>query len=227
MRRAFMTLVATVSLAASALPAHRFPAASWEHRAPEEVGLDPALVETFATNLGGEGVIVKNGFLVRTWGDETGRADWASSMKPVMSTLLFAAIDRGLITSVDERVRPWVLAHFGEDLIPKDQDMTWRHLADMTSGYDRGEPSGEAWAYNDYAIQLYSVLLFDAVYGTTPDAVALDVFAPLGFEDGGVFGSRSGRGVNASAREPENRRFPPRASASKGRSMTGGLSVQS
>ena len=28
-----------------------------------------------------------------------------------------------------------------------------------------GEAPGQAWAYNDYAIQLYSVLLFDGVFG--------------------------------------------------------------
>ena len=33
--------------------------------------------------------------------------------------------------------------------------ITFRHLANMTGGYARPEPPGTAWAYNDFAIQLY------------------------------------------------------------------------
>ena len=47
--------------------------------------------------------------------------------------------------------------------------MTLRHLASMTSGYARPEEPGKAWAYNDYAIQLYQKTLFDKVFLEPPD----------------------------------------------------------
>ena len=50
--------------------------------------------------------------------------------------------------------------------------MTFRHLANMTSGYARPEEPGKAWAYNDFAIQLYQKTLFDRVFKDDPDAVA-------------------------------------------------------
>jgi len=46
--------------------------------------------------------------------------------------------------------------------------MTFRHLGAMTSDYARPEPSGAAWSYNDYAIQLYQKTLFDKVYKADP-----------------------------------------------------------
>ena len=60
----------------------------------------------------------------------------------------------------------------GWDLIAKDAPMTFAHLANMTSGYARGEAPGAAWAYNDYAIKLYAVTLFDRVLGTSANAAA-------------------------------------------------------
>ncbi len=197
-------LIATLVFAwFSTLPsrAQVFPGATWEERTPEEVGLDPAVLDQFVAATGGDGVVVKDGYLVRKWGGYSARADWASAMKPVMSTLLAMAIQEGLVGSVDDLLQPVVQAHFGQDLAPKDQTMTWRHLADMTSGYARAEAPGAAWAYNDTAIMLYSVLLFDAVFGQSPDAAATGRLAALGFEDGGLFGSRSGRGLNASPRD--------------------------
>jgi len=178
-----------------------FPGASWEERTPAQVGLDAAAIDAVANQLGGDGVIVRNGYLVKKWGNFSGRGDWASAMKPVMSTLLWFAIEEGRIASVDALVRPVVQSLLGADLVAKDRTMTWRHLADMTSGYARGEAPGQAWAYNDYAIMLYSRLLFDGVFGDTPNNAALARLAALQFEDGGLFGSRGGRGLDASPRD--------------------------
>ena len=38
----------------------------------------------------------------------------------------------------------------------------------MTGGYARPEPPGAAWAYNDFAIQLYQKTLFDRVFRADP-----------------------------------------------------------
>ena len=123
--------------------------------------------------------MIKNGAVVKTWGSQSQRGNWASSSKPVLSTLLFFAIDQGKLAGVDARVgdQGWKLAD-------KDRAMTFAHLANMTSGYARPEPPGEAWAYNDYAIQLYQKTLFDHVFQGDPDQVAATCFAPLQLEDG-------------------------------------------
>jgi len=83
--------------------------------------------------------------------------------------------------------------------------MTFRHLADMTSGYacadkdEQGKPlsPGSRWAYNDYAIMLYARTL-DKVFGgdggmSSPSLDALVVAArvrftaPLQFQDVSLF----------------------------------------
>ncbi|MBW1810495.1 MAG: serine hydrolase [Deltaproteobacteria bacterium] len=199
----FIAVVFTLALTAISLPAgaQTFPGVSWEERDPGQVGLDSGIIDQFAASLGGDGVIVKDGYLVKKWGGYANRSDWASALKPVMSTLLFVAVEEGRVGSVDTLVRPFVQAQYAGDLTAADQSMTFRHLADMTSGYARGEAPGQAWAYNDVAIMLYSRLLFDEVFSDTPNNVATSRLSALQFQDGGVFGSRSGRGVDASPRD--------------------------
>ena len=178
-----------------------FPQREWLVRSPEQANLDAARLDAFATRIGGDGVVVRDGYLVKTWGDPAKRCDWASASKPVMSTLLFFAVEEKRIPSVDAQVRPWVRRRWpGKDLIEKDYTMTFHHLADMTSGYARAEKPGTHWAYNDYAIKLYASLL-TTVFEQTLDGALGERLSALGFEDGGVFGSRGGFGVDASPRD--------------------------
>lgn len=178
-----------------------FPGRSWETREPSKVGLDAKALEEFAKAVGGDGVIVKDGYLVKSWGKADRPGDWASAAKPVLSTLLFFAVEEDKLKSVDHPVRPWVQRRWpGKDLIPKDRGMTFRHLADMTSGYARAEKPGTHWAYNDYAISLYRHVL-EEVLGESLVKAARLRFKPLQFEDGDLFGSRGGGGVNASPRD--------------------------
>ena len=160
-------------------PAIVFPEAHWREREPSALGLDGAKLDELAALLGGRGCVIKNGAVVKAWGAQSQRGNWASSSKPVLSTLLFFAIDQGKLAGVDARVgdQGWKLAD-------KDRAMTFAHLANMTSGYARPEPPGAAWAYNDYAIQLYQKTLFDRVFQGDPDQVAATCFAPLQLEDG-------------------------------------------
>lgn len=109
--------------------------------------MDPGPLREIADLLGGRGCVVKDGYVVKAWGDQSERSDWFSSAKPVLSTLLFRAITEGLVKSVDQPI-----ADFGWPLQDKDRGITFRHLGAMTSGYRRPEGPGQAWAYNDYAI---------------------------------------------------------------------------
>ena len=175
-----------------------FPGAAWQFKRPAELGLDSAKLDEFANRVGGVGCIVRQGYIVKTWGSQNSKGDWASAAKPVISTMLFFAVKEGLLASVNERILDW-----GRDLTPKDETMEFYHLANMTSGYGRGEAPGAAWAYNDYAISLYARTLFDRVYQTSANSAATDPnrLGALNFQDGSIFSSRSGYGLYTSPRD--------------------------
>lgn len=146
-------------------------------------------------DLGGRGCILRNGKTVLTWGDQAERRDVLSSAKPVMTTLLFFAIAEKKIANLEARV-----ADFDWDLLPKDRTMTLAHLTNMTSGYARPEAPGEAWAYNDYAVNLYQKTLFDRIYRETPEQTGARLGNALGLEDGLAFRATNRR-ISASVRD--------------------------
>jgi len=141
-------------------------------------------------------MIVRDGYVVREWGNVMGARDWASASKPVMSTLLFFAVEENRCATT---TRVGELLSGGS---PKDSAITFHHLTNMTSGYSRGEGPGEAWAYNDHAINLYGFTLFHRVFGDDPDTILSDRLAFLGFEDDVVVSdSRYGRITGMSIRD--------------------------
>ncbi|QDT57481.1 Beta-lactamase [Caulifigura coniformis] len=174
-----------------------YPGAHWTPTSAAEVGLSEERLEAVAQSLGGRGCILKDGRLVHSWGDQAEKSDWYSSAKPVLSTLLMFAMKEGKVASPDAKI-----ADFGWELSPKDQSMTFRHLASMTSGYARPEAPGAAWAYNDFAIQLYQKTLFDKVFQEDPDACAnsSERFGALQLEDGLTF-RKTNRRLSASVRD--------------------------
>ncbi len=172
-----------------------FPGRAWEQRAPADVGLDPAKVDAFAAAVGGDGVVIKDGYLVKTWGEVATHKWWASASKPVLSTLLLLAVHEGKLADVDAPVKS-----AGWELSPKDAPMTFRHLANMTSGYATADAPGAAWGYNDFAIQLYARSL-ERVFAQPLAAAFADRFSALQFEDGAFFGHRNNLGVVASPRD--------------------------
>ena len=60
---------------------------------PAELGVDEAELDRFRAAIGGSGpgVVVVDGYLVYTWGDQAAHGGWASASKAVLSTLLFFA----------------------------------------------------------------------------------------------------------------------------------------
>jgi CubicO group peptidase (beta-lactamase class C family) len=172
-----------------------FPGRSWREEKPADRGLDAAKLDELAALLGGRGCVIRDGVVVRTWGSQKERRDWASSAKPVLSTLLFFAIQEGKVAGVDARVADF----WRGGLSPKDATMTLAHLANMTSGYARPEPPGAAWAYNDYAIMIYQLTLFDRIFHADADAVAAYHLRHLQLEDGLAFDGR--RRMKASVRD--------------------------
>lgn len=191
-----VSLIVVAAGAAFAQPV--FPGETWEARAPEAVGLDPAVLDQFVARVGGHGCVVRGGYMVRTWGDQSLKTDWASAGKAVIATMLLFAVEEGRLAGVDDPVGAW-----GWAVRPEDEGLSFAQLANMTSGYARAEGPGEAWAYNDIGTKLLAVTLFDRVFGTTADeaARAEGRLGVLGFEDGTLFSSREGYGVFTTPRD--------------------------
>jgi hypothetical protein len=168
-----------------------FPGESWVVKTPAEVGLDAAKLQEFARRLGAEdpnarscGCIIKDGYMVYSWGDQADKLNWASSSKPVFSTMLLFALQAGKIKSVDDKIAGW-----GWNLSEKDKPITFYHLANNTSGYACQEAPGEAWNYNDTAIQLYYLTL-QKVFGMDINSAGMECFKPLHLQDGDLFNDR-------------------------------------
>jgi hypothetical protein len=191
---------ANSGLATMSLVVQHYPGATWETRTPAEVGLRPAALDALALSVRGVGTVVRNGYLVYSWGDQTAKADFASASKPVVHTLLFFAVQENRIPSLEDRIGNWVLAGTGGALRPEDESMTFTQLMNMTSGYAVVEAPGAAWAYNDYASQLKNRLT-SAVFGEPLDGALLTRLAPLQLQDGTVLTTRGGYGASTTTRD--------------------------
>jgi hypothetical protein len=186
---------ATVSLSVQ-----HYPGATWQTRTAAQVGLDAAKLDELADRIGGVGTIVRDGYIVKSWGDQTAKADWASTSKPVMNMLLFFAVHENKISALEDRVEKWVLPGTGGTLRPEDESMTFAQLMNMTSGYATIEGPGAAWAYNDVAINLKNRLT-GAIFGEPLDAPLRARLAPLQLEDGALLTTREGYGVSTTTRD--------------------------
>jgi len=194
-----VVLLMVGGFSSAAEPAAHFPGRTWEKKPPGEAGLDPEKLQAFISRLStpaeesrrgptkdGEscGCVIKDGFMVASWGAPSQKTDWRSASKPMLSTMLFFAIQEGRLKSVDDRVGDW-----GWKMSAKDKPMTFAHLANMVSGYTLNEPPGAAWGYNDFAIQLYALTLDRVFGGKGLNEPAGRLLKDLQLEDGDVFGT--------------------------------------
>ena len=164
-----------------------FPGAHWQACSPEAAGLSGEKLAALTNLTGGRGCVVRHGRMAFVWGDQAKSSDVASAFKPLLSTLLFVAVQEGRLQSPDERVAGFE-PRLRELNGGKDAAITWRHLASQTSGYGLAEKPGEAWAYNDFALTLYYDTLTGRVFGTNGTEVLRTRLAePLQFEDSYTF----------------------------------------
>jgi CubicO group peptidase (beta-lactamase class C family) len=158
-----------------------FPAEDWETRAPEAVGLDPAKLDAVRDHAEGRGCVVRNGYLVYTWGDHTRATDVASAVKPWISHFMFKAVEDGRLASVDTKVSEFEprLADINSALGYKDRAMTFRHLAFQTACYGLADAPGTAFDYNDWQMAFFFDTLFLKVYGETHESLDTKVLRPM------------------------------------------------
>ncbi len=93
---------------------------------------------------GPAGMILKNGYLLASWGD-TKRVDMTFSVtKSFLSTTAGLALDKGLISNIDDRVEGYIWdGTFGG---VHNEKITWKHLLQQNSDW-----SGELWGLKDWA----------------------------------------------------------------------------
>ncbi len=91
------------------------------------------------------GIVIRHGAVVAEWG-ETSRVDMTFSVtKSFLSTVVGLAVDRGLITSVTDRVQDYV-SEPGLFDSPHNSTITWDHLLRQTSDWQ-----GTLWGKPDWA----------------------------------------------------------------------------
>jgi CubicO group peptidase (beta-lactamase class C family) len=160
-----------------------FPAATWQRRSPQSLGLSPDKLDALRDRVGGRGCVVRHGFMAYSWGDQSKSSDVASALKPLLSVLMLIAIQEKRIGGIDEQI-----SRFEHRLLDlnggKDAGITWFHLAMQTSGYGLIESPGRAYSYNDFALALYYDTLMNKVYRQPGTQVLQSRLAgPLQFED--------------------------------------------
>ena len=162
MNKRLLSALCLVMLAANAMGEEpvTFPDVEWEVRTPAEVGLDVAKLQELSASVGGAGAIVRNGYMVYTWGDQNARRPtqaWASASKAVVSTMLFFAINEGRLSGPDARVRNYVRQQFpGEDLIAKDVPIV-PPSGQRSERLRAARGARRCLGINDYAFKLYQI----------------------------------------------------------------------
>ncbi|MGB5320227.1 serine hydrolase domain-containing protein [Eudoraea sp.] len=93
---------------------------------------------------GPAGMILKNGYIVKSWGD-TKRVDMTFSVtKSFLSTVAGLAVDRHLISSTSDKLSDYVWD--GTFLGAHNEMITWEHLLQQNSDW-----SGSLWGVKDWA----------------------------------------------------------------------------
>ena len=93
---------------------------------------------------GPAGMILKNGYLVTSWGD-TQRVDMTFSVtKSFLSTTAGLAVDTGIITDVNDPVGNYIWDGTFDGA--HNSQVTWKHLLEQNSDW-----SGELWGGKDWA----------------------------------------------------------------------------
>jgi CubicO group peptidase (beta-lactamase class C family) len=149
------------------------------------------------------GLIIKNGFIVASWGD-LNRVDMTfSAAKSYLSTVLGLAIDARLIKSVDDKVKDYVTDEKFESA--HNQKITWRHLVTQSSDWygclfdicdwaDRPPRSGSiddwrartlnepgtVYKYNDVRVNLLAYSLLQVWRKPLPVVLKEKIMDPIG-----------------------------------------------
>lgn len=150
-----------------------FPGATWTTETAANSGMSQAWIDS-VKNATTEGVIVRYGKQVDSWGSYTTQQKQASAGKFIMCLMFQFAVQEGLAPGWETKIKEYAVYSF----IDKDTTMTAFHLANNLSGYSRGETPGAAFAYNDTAFALFADLVYDSLYANANGNPSSDVVDP-------------------------------------------------
>ncbi len=195
----------------------------WQRRSPAEVGMDAVAIaaaiefakanynraggynasrEPYGETIGPikaasgmNGLILRHGYIVAEWGD-TQEIDMTFSVtKTYLSTTAGLALDRGLISAVEDQVRSYVPDNSFH--AEHNREITWHQLLNQTSGWEgtlwgkpdwsdryRGErrPSeqpGEHYRYNDVRVNILALSLLNVWRRPLPQVLKEYVMDPI------------------------------------------------
>jgi CubicO group peptidase (beta-lactamase class C family) len=190
--RTFVALASILTVARSA-EAEVWPEKEWATATPESQGMSGASLEDAAAHSqrygGASGCVIRHGYLVKEWGSPTALADIKSATKGAFgATALGLAVDAGLV-GLDDKAR----SHFpglGGDRPENRPDwlgeITLRHLATMTAGFDDSRPAklvnrpGTAGLYSNDTANLLADLLTREFGEDLASVLRRKVMEPIG-----------------------------------------------
>lgn len=189
------------------------PTDEWEIAAPEDVGMDPDLVDNMLVEIEESGlnldglVVVHKGFIVvekyyPVYRQQTLHESY-SITKSVVSALVGIALKEGCITSLDDPVLDYFPEREYKNIDDQKKAITIQHLLTMSSGlaWDQDEmvshpdwvqytldqpvvhPPGSTWFYSNGGPHVLSALIQESCEMDTQDFADKHLFAPLGIRD--------------------------------------------
>ena len=193
-----------------------FPDGEWQEATPESQGVDSVklneAIDYLHADSGGVGaaelVIVRNGYIIWKGSDVEEKHFICSGTKTFTTTVLGLLVQDKLISSVDARAVDYLPSL--DDAYPQYADITFRHLASMTSGYSSiksdcwslyrqgkydehyqcvltytipGEPlfhPGKSFKYHDPAVHMLGYILTRVSDKSLADIIKERIAEPIG-----------------------------------------------
>ena len=146
--RFLLGILATILSVSRLARADVWPGTEWAASTPERQGMSGAALDQavdYSQRHGGaSGCVIRHGYLVKEWGSPTALADIKSATKGAFgATVLGLAVDAGLVR-LDDKARLYS-PQLGGDRTENRGDwlgeITLRHLATMTAGFDDSRPA--------------------------------------------------------------------------------------
>jgi CubicO group peptidase (beta-lactamase class C family) len=131
-------------------PKNIFPEKEWGQAEPEELGFDPKVLAEIGEHMKtakANGILVRNGYCAAEWnfaGEPDKKIEVQSCSKSITSLVLGVAIQDGIISGLDARVKEYWP---GFEAGPYTGQITFRHLITCTSGI--AAPRKLSW-HNNY-----------------------------------------------------------------------------
>jgi CubicO group peptidase (beta-lactamase class C family) len=145
--RLVIAVIGLVPTSVPALAADIWPDKDWATATPATQGLSSAGLDEAATYAakhgGGSGCVIRHGHLVKEWGSPTTRWDIKSATKGSLgATLLGLAVGAGKVKldNLAQTYYPAIGTEKAENNPDWLKEITVRHLATMTAGFDDGRP---------------------------------------------------------------------------------------